>query len=92
MAKKKTKKIAAGTSVEVNEGIAIPEFPDVCAEGWLGTVVESKGRGETLKYIIEWEDATIEAMPKSYLEQCETIGLYHRMACLNANQIKSVEE
>lgn len=91
MPQKKSKKLPVGSQILVKKGVNIPEFPDVCAEDWKGMVVEAKGRGADLKYIIEWEDSTLEAMPKDYVEHCETAGLYHRMACLLASEVEGIE-
>lgn len=89
MAKKKSSKLAAGTPVKVKEGVKLPEFPDQSIAGWTGVVMEQKGRGADLQYIIEWDDATVDAMPQSYQDHCESHGLFFKMVCLPADQVES---
>lgn len=72
----------------VSEGVHLPEFPDQPIEGWTGTVVEQRGRGAELQYIIEWDDATVTAMPQTYRDHCEQEGLYFKMACLPASDVE----
>lgn len=88
MPKKKTK-LAVGTLIQVKSEVTVPEYPDVIAAGWQGTIVETKGRGSDLKYIIEWSEQTVTQMPSNYVEHCESTGLYYQMACFPA---ESVEE
>ena len=33
------------------------------------------------KYVIEWDEATITAMPAEYIARCEESRLLYRMAC-----------
>lgn len=87
MAKKKSSKLKAGTPVRIKPGTPLPEFPNISIDDWAGMVLETKGSGANLQYIIEWDDATVEKMPQSYLEQCEEQGLFFRMACLPAAQV-----
>jgi hypothetical protein len=53
-------------------------------------VVEARGRGADLKYFIEWDAATLEKMPGSYREHCESQGLYHGMVCLGGSDVTAV--
>ena len=87
MAKKKSSKLKTGTVVRIKPGTPLPEFPDVSIDDWMGMVMETKGRGADLQYIIEWDDATIDKMPQSYQDQCEEQGLFFRMACLPAAHV-----
>ena len=82
MAKRKSSKLSAGTPIRVNDGVAMPEFPQVDITGWTGTVSEAQGRGADIKYIVEWDDATNQRMPQEYVDHCEQHGLYAGMACL----------
>lgn len=85
MAKKKASAgDGSGTRVRVLDGIQSPEFPDIPIAGWSGTVVEVVGKAPDAKYMIEWDDATLKAMPPDYVQRCEAQQLYHRMACLKA--------
>jgi hypothetical protein len=89
MAKKKASdELAAGARVRVKEGTTVPEFPEVSCAGWTGTVVEASGKKPNTKYVIEWDDATIAALPESYLKTCEAQGLFYRMACLDGGSIE----
>lgn len=87
MAKRKSAKLSAGTVIRVNDGVTMPEFPDVDISGWTGTVTESQGRGADIKYIVEWDDATSQRMPQDYVDHCEQQGLYARMACLPGSNV-----
>lgn len=84
MAKKKSAADGVGQKIRVKPGIASPEFPDISIEGWTGMVAETSGKAPAVKFIIEWDDATVDAMPKTYIERCEAQQLYYRMACLDA--------
>ncbi|MCA9024179.1 MAG: hypothetical protein KDA86_03090 [Planctomycetaceae bacterium] len=88
MAKKKSSKLTTGAAVRIKQGTPLPEFPDVCIDDWTAIILETKGRGADLQYIIEWDDATVEKMPQSYQDQCEEQGLFFRMACLPADQVE----
>jgi hypothetical protein len=89
MAKKKASdELAAGARVRVKEGTTVPEFPEVSCAGWTGTVVEASGKKPNTKYVIEWDDATIAALPESYLKTCEAQGRFDRRACLDGGSIE----
>ena len=87
MAKSKSSKLSAGTLIRVNDGVAMPEFPEVDISGWTGAVSESQGRGADIKYIVEWDAATSQRMPAPYVDHCEQNGLYAGMACLKAGDL-----
>jgi len=92
MAKKKTSgELAVGARVRVKSETTIPEFPDVPCGGWTGTVVETTGKKPNTKYVIEWDDATLAAIPEPYLRTCEAQGLYYRMVCLDATSLEPAE-
>jgi hypothetical protein len=92
MAKKKTsEELAVGARVRVKPGTMIPEFPDMACGGWTGTVVETKGKKPISKFLIEWDDATLAAIPEPYLRTCEAQGLYYRMVCLDSTSLESAE-
>lgn len=91
MAKQKSRKLAAGAAVRVKSGVNLPEFPQQPIGGWTGTVAEQRGRGADLQYIIEWDEATIAAMPQSYRDHCETHHLFFRMVCLAADQVETCD-
>lgn len=87
----KRKKLATGTKVRLKSGSTIPEVPPVDAEGWTGTVVEAKGRGEKLQYIVEWDEETEQKMPEDFIQACEESSLFYKMACLPHDDIEAVE-
>lgn len=91
MSPKKSSKLSAGTVIRINDGVAIPECAEVIAGGWTGMIVEAKGRGADLKYIIQWDQSTLDAMPPEYIQHCESTGLFHEMACFNASEVSAAE-
>ena len=89
MAKKQsTGNFSPGTPVRVKPGVSVPEFPAVSCAGWSGIVVERVGSKSAAKYVIEWDDPTVDRMPRSYVEQCESQNLFYRMACLSAEELE----
>lgn len=88
MAKKKSSNSLAGTKVRVREGVTSPEFPEISLSGWTGLVVEAQGKPPAVQFIIEWDDATMAAMPADYVSRCEAQQLYYKMACLNEADVE----
>jgi hypothetical protein len=41
--------------------------------------------------VIEWDDATLAAIPESYLRTCEAHGLFYRMVCLDGASLEPAE-
>lgn len=82
-------KLKPGTVVRVNDGESMPEFPDVNISGWTGTVLESRGRGDGLKYIIEWSQATLDQLPPEFVSLAEAQQLATEMACLSAAAVSA---
>jgi hypothetical protein len=82
MAKSKSSKPGVGSRIRVNDGVTMPEFPQVDISGWTGTISETQGRGADIKYIVEWDAGTRARMPADYVTHCEQNGLYAGMACL----------
>jgi hypothetical protein len=92
MAKKKTAPaLSPGTKVRVKPGIAMPEFPDILCEGWTGSIMEATGKKSDPKYVIEWDDPVVDALPKSYVELCEEKHFFYRMACFPGSAIEAAE-
>ena len=81
MAKRKASRSFEGQSIRVLDGVTMPEFSEVSIAGWTGTIVES-GAGDAPQLIIEWDAASLAKLPASYLEHCDSQGLYAGMACL----------
>jgi ribosomal protein L21E len=76
-----------GTRIRVKPSVNSPDFPEISFEGWTGAIVETSGKAPDLKLTIEWDQATVDAMPANYLQRCEAQQLYHLMACLAADQV-----
>jgi hypothetical protein len=77
-----------GTRIRVKAGVPSSEFPEVSIAGWSGAVVETSGKPPALKLIVEWDAATLAAMPADYVSRCETQQLFYRMACLNVADVE----
>ena len=90
MPAKKTK-LAAGARIRLKPVVKIPEVPEVDAQGWSGRIVESKGRGASLQYIIEWDEETEANMPKEFVEACEQASLFYKMACLPHTDVEAID-
>lgn len=84
-------KLNIGLNIRVKSGIASPEFPEFTYEGWSGTIVEQIGKKAAPKYVVEWNDATIESMPSEYRDRCEEEGLFYRMACFEFGQLEAID-
>jgi hypothetical protein len=92
MAKKKASdELAVGARIRVKSGTNIPEVPEVACGGWTGTIVEATGKKPNTKYVVEWDDATLAAIPESYLRTCEAQGLFYRMACLDGGSLETAD-
>lgn len=91
MAKKGASSLTSGTAVRVKEGVALPEFPEISIAGWTGEVMETKGRGASVQYIILWDAQTVDAIPQTYRDHCEEHGLTHEMVCLSKGDVEAVE-
>ncbi len=89
MAKKKAVAgYETGTRVRVRDGVVSPEFPEIPIGGWTGAVMEATGKPPLVYYIIEWDQATLDAMPAEYVQKCEAQMLYHRMANLPETDVE----
>ena len=88
MAKKKASGGLEGSRIKVKPGVNSPEFPEISLAGWTGAVVETTGKPPEQKVIIEWDSATLAAMPKDYISKCESGQLYHMMASLGSEDIE----
>ncbi len=82
-------KLAVGSKVRVKPGVASPDFADVSFAGWTATIMELSGKKPNQKFIVEFEDSVIAAMPPEYLARCEEQRLLYTMACLTAEQIEA---
>ena len=90
MAKKKVSGGLEGSRVRVKPTVQSPEFPEISLGGWIGTVVEMSGKPTEQKVLIEWDVATIAAMPADYVSKCESGQLYYIMASLDAGDVEPV--
>ena len=82
-------KLAIGSRVRVKEGVSSPDFADISFAGWTATIREFSGKKPNHKFIIEFDDAVIAAMPPDYLQRCEEQRLLYTMACLGADQLQA---
>lgn len=90
MAKKKATGGLEGSRVKVKPGVNSPEFPEISLAGWTGSVVETTGKPPEQKVIIEWDAATLAAMPADYVSKCESEQLYYMMASLGSGDVEVV--
>ena len=91
MAKKKSAGgLDVGARIRVKVGVSSPEFPEVSIGGWTGAVVEVSGKPPAQKFLVEWDDATLAAMPADYVSRCEAQQLFYAMAFLGADEIELV--
>lgn len=88
MAKKKAAGGLDGSRIRVKAGVNSPEFPEIPLAGWTGTVVETSGKAPEQKVIIEWDAATLAAMPREYISKCESEQLYYVMASLDGQDVE----
>lgn len=86
---KRAKKIAAGEMVTVRDGVTMPEFPSLDIGGWTAMVLEAKGRGADVKYIVEWTDESRTKMSSEYLAHAESQQLATEFACLEAQSVST---
>ena len=84
-------KFSVGTSIRVRPEITSADIPDFPIGGWAGTVVEVASKKPPRKYIIEWDPATVDAMPPEYLNGCEEQQLYFKMICLREDEVEAAE-
>lgn len=89
MAKKKASGGLEGSRIRVKPGVNSPEFPEISLAGWTGTVVETTGKPPEQKVIIEWDAATLAAMPAEYVSKCEAGQLYYVMASLAGDDVET---
>jgi hypothetical protein len=88
MSSSSTGRLAIGSRVRVKDGVVSPDFSDVSFAGWTATIMELNGKKPNQKFIIEFDDAVIAAMPPDYLQRCEEQRLLYTMACLGADQLE----
>lgn len=89
MSNSSTGRLAVGSRVRVREGVMSPDFTDVSFAGWTGMILELNGKKPNQKFIVEFDDAVIAAMPQDYLARCEEQRLLYTMACLTAEQLEA---
>ena len=88
MAIKKATGGLEGSRIRVKPGVNSPEFPEISMSGWTGAIVETSGKAPSQTVIVEWDGTTLAAMPKEYLDKCESQQLYHLMASLKADDVE----
>lgn len=88
--KKSTDRLSPGTRIRVKAGVCVPEFPEIHCDGWSGRIVELTGKKSDPKFVIEWDEATLQSLPASYVKECEQKGLFYRMACFTGDDLEAV--
>ena len=89
MSNSSTGKLGIGSRVRVKDGVVSPDFADVSFAGWTATIMELNGKKPNQKFIVEFDDAVVAAMPPDYLQRCEEQRLLYTMACLAADQLEA---
>lgn len=93
MAKKKAARgPALGTRIRIRVGVTAPEFPSVSCSGWTGSLADVIGSKERPQYVVEWDAATLAALPPSYTAECEQKNLLYTMACFPPDAVDLLEE
>ena len=90
--KKSTSQFKKGDSIQVKEGVNLPEFSEFSCSGWTGMIVDLLGKKSDPKIVIEWDDSIIESMPAEYIKLCEEKQLFYRMACLTAPEVEPLTD
>ena len=83
--------LSVGSRIKVKDGVTAPDLPEFTLAGWTGTVTERTGKKNARKYMIEWDQSTLENMPPEYLKQCQEQKLYHLMVCLTGADLETVD-
>lgn len=71
-------KYKIGDIVKVKEGVADPDFEELTIADWQGTIIEAEpinAKGECPRYLIRWDNKTLNEMSDEYLERAEIEGL-----------------
>jgi hypothetical protein len=89
--KKAARGPAVGTKVRIRDGVTAPEFPDVSCAGWTGTLGDVIGSKERPQFVIEWDAATVSAMPPQYVHECEQKQLLYTMACFPPESVELLD-
>ena len=84
--------LAVGTRIRVRAGVTAPDVAEISIEGWTGVVAEVTGKKAQRKYIVEWDQCTIDNMPPEYLDVCEQKQLYHIMSCLERDDLEPADD
>ena len=81
-----------GNRVKVKEGIMCPDLEGLCIEGWQGTILEIEEAEEDGKDLvcIEWDNATLEKMPRYFIDQSEEEGLEHKLMYLYIDEVQII--
>ena len=94
MAKKKATrkaKLSPGQPIRIKAGVTVPEFPEVSCAGWTGVILEVTGKKADPQYVIEWDAASLDAMPQSYKDECEAKNYMFSYSCFSLSDLESVD-
>jgi hypothetical protein len=84
-------KLSPGQFIRIKPGVAAPEFPDVSCGGWTGVIMELIGKKTDPQYVVEWDQATLNIMPRSYKDQCEERHLTYSFSCFALSDMELIE-
>ncbi len=82
-------RFAVDDRVRVKYGTADPDFPDIPLGGWAGTVAEVSDDGKSHRYLIEWNQFTLDNMPSIFRKRCERDGLDEESSCLGEEDFEA---
>jgi hypothetical protein len=63
-------KFAPGAAVRAKPGIKDPDYPDIPLGGWAGTITDIDRSSRPVAYLIEWNQATLDAMHPVFRQRC----------------------
>ena len=69
----------------------MPEFDALDIGGMTATVQEARGRGEQLKYILQWTSESTAALPDDFRKRCVDAQLSPELVCLPARSVERVD-
>jgi hypothetical protein len=80
-----------GDPVKVKDGVACPDYEDMCIAGWQGRVMDVRKSDEGGPLLdIAWDSITLKAMRPAYIENSEEKGLDWAEMSLLADEVEAV--
>jgi hypothetical protein len=78
-----------GDAVVVKSGIADPDFSDMLLDGCVGTIIEVGQETSPIRYLVRWNQRTLESLPLTYHERCESEDLISNQMWLFEDDLDS---